>query len=390
MTVIETQDKLNALCERLSQAEYVTVDTEFLRERTYWPQLCLIQIAEPGDDDDTAAIIDPMAQGLDLAPVFELMANPNVIKVFHAARQDIEIFYHEGGVIPAPLFDTQVAAMVCGHGDQVGYEALVRRLAGSSLDKSSRFTDWSRRPLSDRQLRYALADVTHLRKVYESLSAEIEKSGRADWVLEEMAVLSDPATYVVEPREAWRRLKTRTSNRLFLSVAREVACWREETAQQRDMPRTRILKDDALLEIAAARPKTRPELERLRLWRRESRKADVATSVLAAVETGERTPAEDRPIPPEVRQALPKGGQAMVDLLKVLLRARCDMMGVASKLVASVADLEQIAAGELEGAAVMTGWRRKVFGADAERLIRGELALSADSDGVTLVPLPGK
>src|SRR5712692_10644635 len=260
MTLIDTTDALAAFCHRQAQARYITVDTEFIRDKTYFPQLCLIQVAGP----DGAAALDPLAPGMDLAPLFELMAASTVLKVFHAARQDIEIFVNMAGAVPAPLFDTQVAAMVCGFGDSVSYETLAGKLAGARIDKSSRFTDWANRPLTERQVEYALADVTHLRRAYEKLRANLERSGRGPWLDEEMEMLTDPAIYRLEPEEAWRRFKPRSGNRRFLAVLRELAAWRESAAQQRDLPRSRIVRDESILEIAAHAPSTVAELSRSR------------------------------------------------------------------------------------------------------------------------------
>jgi len=390
MRLISKQAELDAICADFATAPYVTVDTEFLRERTYWPQLCLLQMARPVDGDLSseagAVLIDPLAKGLDMAPVYALMADRNVVKVFHAARQDIEIFHHFGGVIPTPLFDTQVAAMVCGYGDQVGYETLVRKVAKAQLDKSSRFTDWSHRPLSEKQLHYALGDVTHLRRIYEHLAKRLHETGREHWVAEEIAILMDPATYDVDPEGAWRRLKTRTNSTAFLAVARELAAWRERMAQERDVPRSRVLKDDALLEIAANRPKTVEDLGRSRLLQREGRKPQAMEEILAAVMRGEACPPEDRPDIPD-RQPQKSNAQALSDLLKVLLKARSEDTGVAPKLIASSADLEAIAAGDLDGVPALHGWRREVFGEDALRLKRGEIALSAQGARVRITKL---
>ncbi len=390
MRLISDQAELEAICADFAEAPYVTVDTEFLRERTYWPQLCLLQMARPigGDpsSEEGAVLIDPLAKGLDLAPVHALMADPNVVKVFHAARQDVEIFYHFGDVIPTPLFDTQVAAMVCGYGDQVGYETLVRKIAKAQLDKSSRFTDWSRRPLSDKQLHYALGDVTHLRRIYEHLSKRLEETGRERWVAEEIAILTDPATYNVHPEDAWRRLKTRTNSTAFLAIARELAAWRERTAQERDVPRNRVIKDDALLEIAANRPKTEEDLGRSRLLQRDARKPKAMEEILAAVARGEACPPEDRPEAPD-KMPQKSNAQALSDLLKVLLKARSEETGVAPKLIASSAELEAIASGEMDGIPALHGWRREVFGEDALRLKRGEIALSAKGSRVRITKL---
>ncbi len=385
MHVITTTDSLASLCTTFRRSPFVTVDTEFMRERTYWPQLCLIQIARPPEDGGIdAAIIDPLANGIDLAPLYGLMRDPNVVKVFHAARQDIEIFHTLGRAIPAPLFDTQVAAMVCGYGEQVAYETLVRRIAGADLDKSSRFTDWMRRPLSERQLEYALGDVTHLRLIYEHLSEQLHSSGRGPWVAEEMAILSDPATYVVEPAEAWRRIKARSHNPKFLAVVRELARWREEQAQARDVPRSRVLKDDALLEIATANPRSAEDLSSLRLLQRELRKPDVAEGMLAAVQRGMNCPPDQRPtLPPPPRRR--QGSAAIADMLRVLLKARADELGVASKLIASSSDLDALAGEDDPDLPLLKGWRREAFGAQAMRLIEGEVGLVAGPSGIRVI-----
>ena len=309
MKLIETTDRLAEICGAFRNHPFVTIDTEFMRERTYWSQLCLVQMARPlgegeADTADTAVLVDPLAEGIDLEPLFELCRDPNVVKVFHAARQDLEIFHNMGGFVPTPLFDTQVAAMVCGYGEQVGYETLVRRVAKAEVDKSSRFSDWSRRPLSEKQRRYALDDVTHLRVIYEALSERLKKTGRGHWVAEEMALLNDPATYVNDPDLAWRRVKARTHSPRFMGIVRSLARWRELTAQSRDVPRTRILKDDALVEIAGAKPKTMEDLGSLRLVQREARKPEIAAEILAAVAEGVACPDSQLPRmePPKKRR----------------------------------------------------------------------------------------
>jgi ribonuclease D len=383
MHVITTTEELARLAADYAKAPFVTVDTEFMRERTYWPQLCLIQIAKPGEGDTTAAIIDPLAEGIDLAPLFTLMANPDVTKVFHAARQDVEIFYNLAKTIPAPMFDTQVAAMVCGYGEQVGYETLVRKIAKADLDKSSRFTDWSRRPLSQKQLDYAIGDVTHLREIYLSLSERLHETGRGHWVAEEMAILTDPATYYTEPAEAWRRIKARSHSPKFLAVVRELASWREAAAQERDVPRSRLIKEDALLEIATARPKTIDDLSKLRLVQREARRPEIAKDILAAVARGEACPADERPVlPPPPRRR--EGSAAIADMLRVFLKARADKLGVASKLIASSADLDALAGEDHPDLPALNGWRFEAFGRDALRVISGEVGLVARPGGVEL------
>lgn len=280
-------------CARAAEHDYVTVDTEFLRERTYYAKLCLVQLAYPGEGEETAVLVDPLAEGMSLAPMLDLFRNPDVVKVFHAARQDLEIFFVEHGVFPEPLFDTQVAAMVCGFGEQVGYETLVRKIARESLDKTSRFTDWSHRPLSKAQKKYALADVTHLRVIYEYLAAAIDKTGRRAWVEEELQGLLDPEIYVVDPDEAWRRVKTRTNSGKFLSTVRALARFRETFAQGRNIPRSRVFKDDALLELASTKPQSVQDLGRSRLLLREARRGEIAEGILAAVAEGQATEPED-------------------------------------------------------------------------------------------------
>ncbi len=380
MLTLTTTEGLAAFCERAKSAPYVTVDTEFLRERTYYSKLCLVQLAVPGDTEEDAVLVDPLAKSMALDPLYELFRDENVVKVFHAARQDLEIFFIEGGVIPKPLFDTQVAAMVAGFGEQVGYETLVRKIAHAPLDKSSRFTDWSRRPLTDAQKTYALADVTHLRVIYEFLAAELDKSGRLDWVEEELGVLSDPATYVVEPDRAWQRVKTRTNSGRFLSIVRELAKFREIYAQTRNIPRSRVIKDDALLELASTRPATLEDLGRSRLLLREARKGDIADGILLAISEGMQTPADAQPKPDRSRDKM-QVNPALADLLRVLLKAKSENLGVAQKLIASSADLDEIAAGRRD-AKSLSGWRHKAFGQDALLLCEGRLGLRAKGQSV--------
>ncbi len=383
MSLIATTAELQALCARLSTAGFITVDTEFMRERTYWAQLCLIQIAGP----DEATAIDPLAEDMDLTPLFDLLANPDVLKVFHAARQDIEIFYHLSGKIPTPLFDTQVAAMVCGFGDSVGYETLASRLAGARIDKSSRFSDWSNRPLTERQLAYALADVTHLRVVYDKLSRRMARTGRAHWLAEEMAVLTNPATYQVAPEDAWQRLKVRNANPRFRALLREVAAWREREAQARDVPRGRVLRDEALIEIAAQAPTNPTELGRLRGIGRGFADGRQGEEVLAAVARAKALP--DDALPPSSREPDPPSGLApLVDLLRVLLKMKSEQHNVANRLIASASDLDAIAADDDAPVPALSGWRREVFGADALDLKHGRLALAVSGTRLRLLPFP--
>ncbi len=385
MRTITTTEDLAAFCEAAKSQPYVTIDTEFLRERTYWSKLCLIQMALPGKTGD-AVLVDPiLGEGMSLAPLYDLFRHKDTVKVFHAARQDLEIFFVEGHVFPDPLFDTQIAAMVCGFGEQVGYETLVKKIAKENLDKTSRFTDWSRRPLSTAQQEYALADVTHLRVIYEWLAAQLSKNGRTRWVEEELAILTDPATYTVHPDEAWMRVKTRTTSGRFLAVVRELARFREDYAQRMNVPRSRVMKDDALLELASTRPASMEELGRSRLLLREGRKPEIADGILAAIKRGMEARPEDMPKPDLSREQL-QVNPALADLLRVLLKAKSEQLGVASKLIASAADLDAIAAGE-RNVEALQGWRYEAFGEDALRLCKGEIALSAKGTEVRVVRL---
>ena len=385
MRSITTTDELAVFCAAAKNEAYVTIDTEFLRERTYWSKLCLIQLALPGKDGD-AVLVDPIAgEAMSMEPLYDLFRHRATVKVFHAARQDLEIFYVEGGVFPEPMFDTQVAAMVCGFGEQVGYETLVKKIAHEPLDKTSRFTDWSRRPLTEAQMVYALADVTHLRVIYEYLSAQIAKNGRQKWVEEELSVLTDPATYTVTPEEAWTRIKTRTTSGRFLGVVKELARFREDYAQKNNVPRSRVMKDDALLELASTRPTNGEELGRSRLLMRDGRKGDIADGILLAIKAGLEMRAEDLPKPDLSRDQL-QVNPALADLLRVLLKAKTEQLGVAAKLVASASDLDAIAAGE-RNLDALHGWRLEAFGEDALRLCRGEIALTAKGNDVLVIRL---
>lgn len=387
MKTLTTTDELAEFCAAASRHPYVTIDTEFLRERTYYSKLCLIQMALPGEGsaEGDAVLVDVLSGKMVLDPLFDLFRNKDVVKVFHAARQDLEIFFFEGQVFPEPFFDTQVAAMVCGFGEQVGYETLVRKIARASVDKSSRFTDWSRRPLTEKQQVYALADVTHLRDIYEFLAQKIRKTGRVRWVEEELKILTDPATYIVTPEAAWQRIKTRTSSGRFLAVVRELARFREDYAQTRNVPRSRVLKDDALLEVASTKPKTIEDLGKSRLLLRDARRGEIAQGILDAVATGITCPEDHLP---KVAAPRPKanGNEGLADLLRVLLKAKAEEAGVAQKLIATSADLEEIAAGNTDGHA-LRGWRWDVFGEDALKLCAGKVALSADGRSVRLVEL---
>lgn len=379
---ITDTEALTDLCDRLKKADYVTVDTEFLRDNSYWPKLCLVQVAGP----DVAAIIDPIAPLIDLQPLLDLMVDPNVLKVFHAARQDIEIFLRLSGRIPEPLFDTQVAAMVCGYGDSVSYETLVAKIARAALDKSSRFTDWTRRPLTERQLQYAIGDVTHLRKVYETLWGELDRNKRTEWLNDEMAILMDPATYIVEPDQAWQRIKTRTTNRRFLGVLREVAAWRELEARARDLPRGRMLKDDALLELAAHPPSSLDDMKQSRGVPKGFADGKLGPALLEAVLRGLNCPENELPEPEKMVEP-PRGVGPLVELLKVMLKLQCEDHGVAQKLVANTSDLEQIAGDDDADVGALKGWRREVFGDAALALKHGKLALAAEGRRIRLIRL---
>jgi ribonuclease D len=382
MKLITTTDDLAAFCKALAATEFIAVDTEFMRERTYWPKLCLAQVAGA----DEAAAIDALAEGIDLGPLDELMANPKVLKVFHAARQDLEIFYLRMNKVPQPLFDTQVAAMVCGHGEAASYESLATKLAKAKIDKSSRFTDWGRRPLSERQIAYALSDVTHLRVVYEKLKRQLEKSGRLSWITEEVAVLNDPATYRADPEQAWRRLKPRGATPRLLGTLKEVAAWRERTAQRIDIPRQRLLRDEQLLEIASHVPKTTAELAVTRGLGRGFAEGWQGRELMEAIERARNLPDSELPTRDRPTEQL-RSPSAVVDLLRTLLRLKAEEAGVAARLVASADEIDRLAAGKRDVHA-LKGWRREVFGADAVDLIEGRLALSLVGEHAKLIPIP--
>ncbi|MBW9053106.1 ribonuclease D [Rhizobium mesosinicum] len=382
--MIETTADLAAACKELAKSDFITIDTEFLRETTFWPELCLIQMASP----TVEVLVDPLAKGIDLSPFFELMANPDVLKVFHAARQDIEIIFNRGNLIPHPIFDTQVAAMVCGFGDSVSYDQLISRTKNVHIDKSSRFTDWSRRPLSDKQLEYALADVTHLRDAYLYLKAELEREGRASWLREEMDILESRETYDIHPDDAWQRLKLRLRKPQELAILKYVAAWREREARSRNVPRSRVLKDDAIYEIAQQQPKDAEALGRLRTIPKGWERSATGAAVLEAVNTALALPRSEMPHVPRQAQP-PEGAAAAVELLKVLLKLISEKHGVAPKVIANSDDLDRIAAeGEAADVTAMHGWRRDLFGEPALQLIRGEIALRFAGRKVETVALP--
>ncbi len=380
MTPITTTAELTAFCEQLRGQPYVAVDTEFMRETTYWPKLCLIQAATPTAE----AVIDPLSPDMDLSPFLAVMADPSIEKVFHAARQDVEIFSNLGA-IPIPLFDTQLAGMAAGFGEQIAYDALVRHMLKIDLDKSSRFTDWARRPLSEAQLTYALADVTHLARLFPMLRGRLEESGRLAWVTEEMRAMTDPALYDVEPENAWKRLRPRRHTSKYLSVFRAVAAWRERTAQTRDQPRGRILKDEAIDELATQTPTDADGFNRLRSVPKGFAGSKFGPELIEAIREAVKNADTYAPQIAKSGPSAPPAAGAVVELLKVLLKARAEDADVASKLIATVADLEKIAADDNADTPALQGWRRDAFGADALKLKRGELALVLDGSRVRVV-----
>jgi ribonuclease D len=381
--LITRQDELEKAIEELGRSDFVTIDTEFIRETTFWPELCLVQLAAPG----VTALIDPLAPGIDLAPFFALMADEGTVKVFHAARQDIEIVFHLGGLIPHPVFDTQVAAMVCGFGDSVSYDQLVQKITGTRLDKSSRFTDWRRRPLSDKQLDYALADVTYLIEVYQHLKAELERENRAHWLNEEMEVLTARETYDPHPDDAWKRLRMRVKKPIELAIVQGVAAWRDREARERNVPRGRVIKDDAIFEIAQQAPRDTEALARLRTIPKGWERSSTAAALLKAVNAALDLPKDQLPRPPKFAQQ-PEGTGAATELLKVLLKLVAEEQGVATKVLASGDDIEQIAAsGESADVPALHGWRREVFGERALSLVRGEIALRFDKRRIEVFDL---
>jgi len=380
MTTITTTAALAAFCNELKGAPFIAVDTEFMRETTYWPKLCLIQVASP----ETEACIDPLAEGMDLEPLLEVLRDPSVLKVFHAARQDVEIF-NNLNAMPTPLFDTQVAGMAAGFGEQIAYDALVRQMLKIELDKSSRFTDWARRPLSDAQLTYAVADVTHLATLFPILRDRLEQAGRLAWVEEEMKALNDPAAYDVDPEKAWRRLRPRKTAPKYLAVFKAVAAWRERTAQTRDQPRGRILKDEAIDELATQAPTSLDGLNTLRSVPKGFGGSKFGPDLLAAIKAALADPEGYAPVLDKAGPPPPASAGAVVELLKVLLKARAEEAGVASKLIATVSDLEKIAADDEANTPALQGWRLEAFGADALKIKRGELALVLDGARVRVV-----
>jgi ribonuclease D len=379
---ISTTEALAALCERLAAEEFITVDTEFMREKTYYPELCLVQLAGTHD----VAVVDAQAKGLDLTALGALLAKPEIVKVFHACRQDVEIFLQIFGAVPENLFDTQVAAMVAGFGDQVGYDALVQALTGGHIDKAHRFSDWSARPLTAAQVTYAAADVTHLRLVYERLTARLRVDGRMDWVGQEMAALADPNTYRVDPERAWERLKLRTGNRRQLALIQAITAWREREAQRVNIPRQRLVKDEQIPEIAALAPDNADALTRARGISTGFAQGKSGVTLLAAIAAAKAIPEADLPRIERGRESQ-RASPALVALLKVLLAARAEQNNVAARLVASAEEIEALALDDTAPNPAMDGWRGEMFGHDAVRLIKGEIALSAEGKRIKIVEL---
>ena len=383
MAVIADSTSLTKFCDRLIKSSYITVDTEFMRDQTYWPRLCLVQIA----NEHEAAAIDTLAKGIDITPLLNLLTNPRILKIFHAARQDLEIFYRLMGRLPSPIFDTQIAAMVCGFGDAAGYDTLVRKLTDETIDKSSRFTDWALRPLSHRQIKYALGDVTHLRHVYIKLNEMLGQNNRHNWMDEELSILRDTTNYTFAPEDAWRRIKYRAPKPRFLAILKEVAAWREIEAQNKDIPRNRIVRDESLIEISHHAPKTINDLSRARGLSLKKAEGSLGKALLNAVKVGLNVPSENLP---EVKRdaPLPKGIGPITDLLKVLLKLKCEKHDVAQKLIATVNDMEQIAAfGQNANVPALQGWRQEVFGIDALRLRSGQLAMVIKDHNLELVEI---
>lgn len=385
MNIIKSTSQLSQFCDYAYNFDYITVDTEFLRERTYYPKLCLIQMAIPGDQENSAVLIDPLEGNIDLSPLYKIFLDSNIVKVFHAARQDLEIFFHDKNIIPSPLFDTQLAAMVCGFGEQVGYETLVRSICKVNLDKSSRFTDWSLRPLSNNQQQYALADVTHLRQIYEYLKEQLKRNGRETWLEEELNILKNPETYITRPNEAWRRIKSRSSSSKFLGILATLAEFRETYAQKNNIPRNRVFKDDALMEVASLKPKSFDDLNRSRLLLRDARKGKIAKGILDSVKAAEDLKFEQVNYATKVPKSL-NGNSALSDLLRVLLKAKSEELGVAAKLIANSSDLDSIASGERTVPALF-GWRHQIFGREALELCDGKVGLVLQGKNITTIKI---
>ena len=385
MKIIKTTLELSQFCDYAYNFDYITVDTEFLRERTYYPKLCLIQLAIPGDQENSAVLVDPLEGNLDLSPLYKIFLDSDIVKVFHAARQDLEIFFQDKNIIPSPLFDTQLAAMVCGFGEQVGYETLVRSICKINLDKSSRFTDWSLRPLSNNQQQYALADVTHLRQIYEYLKEQLRRNERETWLEEELNILKNPETYITRPNEAWRRIKSRSNSSKFLGVVARLAEFRETYAQKNNIPRNRVMKDDALMELASLKPKSFDDLSRSRLLLRDARKGKIAKGILDSIKAAEDLKFEQVNYPTKVPKSL-NVNSALSDMLRVLLKAKSEELGVAAKLIANSSDLDSIASGERTVPA-LSGWRHQIFGREALELCDGKVGLVLQGKNITTIKI---
>ena len=383
MTLITTTHDLKTFCERAASSCYITVDTEFVRETTYWPKLCLVQVGLA----DEAVAIDPLAAGIDLSSFFDLLQNPDVIKIVHSGRQDVEIFYHLTGKIPTPLFDTQIAAMVCGFGESVAYDSLVQRYAKVSIDKSSRYTHWAQRPLTEKQLTYALGDVTHLRLIYEKLIKRIQEEDRLHWVEDEVAILTNPATYAVDPYILWQKIKVRAAKPRLLATLRELAAWRDFTAQQRDIPRSRVLRDETMLDLAASTPRSVADLERMRGLPPAILKGKEGQIILDLIEKALALPLDQCP-PVKQGSEAPPGTSALIEMLRLLLKLQSDKYQVAQKLIASSADLEEIARSSNPNVPTLKGWRHEVFGKAAIALKEGKLGIGLKDHKITLFPLP--
>ncbi len=379
MSVITTSSDLSAFCKTLEHVPFVTVDTEFLREKTYYPKLCLVQISGPNKD---ARAIDPLAGEIDLAPLFDLLENPNILKIFHSGRQDLEIFYNLTGHVVTPFFDTQIAAMVCGYGDSVGYESLVRNVTNAQIDKSSQYTDWSMRPLSEKQINYALGDVTHLCDVYLHLKEELDKRGRTEWVMQEEGVLTNPETYANDPYKAWERVKIRSPKPRNLAILREVAAWREAQAQKKDIPKTWLMRDDALADMAGQAPQNKKQLAKIRNVSKDMAEGRVGEQLLKAIETGLNSPKETWPKVQKKKQ-LSQSAAAIVDILKMLLKIQSAEHEVAPKIIANVADLELIAQDDNANVPALNGWRQGVFGNEALAIKHGRLAIGMKDGKIT-------
>ena len=388
MNLIKTTQELAKYCKYAAGFNYITVDTEFLREKTYFSKLCLIQIAVQSDSPKAAVVIDPLSPDIDLTLLIDLFANKDIVKVFHAARQDLEIFFQLFGSLPKPIFDTQIAAMVCGFGDQIGYDNLVKTILNKSIDKSSRFTDWSRRPLSNQQLNYALGDVTFLREIYEYLDKKLIDNQRSTWVAEELETLISEDTYKVDPREMWERIKIKSTSGKVLSILRELASFREIYAKSKNIPRSRVLKDETILELCSVKPMHNNELKTLRSYNFSNKSNDLNDGVLMAIKQGLNCPVEEQPIRTTNNNNINKN-TALSDLLRVLLKSNSENVGVAQKLIATTSDLERIASGEAVGK-IFRGWRYDVFGEDALRLCQGQIGLAVSKNKIVTLDISQK